>query len=94
MQYVGSTKTKFRTRFNNYKSAYRNFAMEKQEKVLQKEFHEHFRTSGHYGMEDWNITLIDHASTERDLRRRESFWQHKLNCFVPEGLNTCEVPIT
>ena len=38
--YIGSTETPFRARFNNYRSAQRNF--EKGKKVKQESFHVHF----------------------------------------------------
>ena len=38
-------------------------------------------------MEDWSIKLIDQAEDLPGVRLKESFWQHKLNTFVPNGLN-------
>ena len=29
--------------------------------IYQEEFHRHFNSEGHNGMEDWNITIIDRA---------------------------------
>ena len=52
-------------------------------KVQQAHFHDHFCQEGHHGIEDWSVKLIDQA----DVRLKESFWQHKLNTFVPNGLN-------
>ena len=42
-------------------------------------------------MDDWSFILIDHASDINQLRKKESFWQHKLETFVPKGLNEKEV---
>ena len=42
---------------------------------------------------DWKLKLIDQADDEKSLRVKESFWQHKLNTFVPNGLNEKEVYI-
>ena len=42
--YVGKAKTKFRARFNNYKSAHRPYR-KKNGKVSQQRFHEHFTGS-------------------------------------------------
>ena len=91
-QYVGSAKTKFRSRFNNYKTCFRKF--QRGEYVPQKLFHAHFLQSCHKGMKDWDITLIEQCESESILRQRESFWQHKLDTFIPKGLNDRTVPIT
>ena len=64
--YIGSTETPFRARFNNYRSAQRNF--EKGKKVKQESFHVHFSEEGHYGEKDWVITLIDSAKNVEELR--------------------------
>ena len=60
--YVGSTKTKFRYRINNYKSTHRKFRKKYVEKNLaivikkselkQKLFHEHYCSEGHQGIEN------------------------------------------
>ena len=84
-QYVGSTCTKFRMRFNNYKSCFRKHASG--EAVPQMLFHNHFSQLDHNGMNDWSFTLIDQASNVEHLRKKESFWQYKLDTFHPKGLN-------
>ena len=38
-------------------------------------------------MEDWEITIVDRAENVSELRRRESFLQHRLDTFIPNGLN-------
>lgn len=38
-------------------------------------------------MEDWEITIIDRAENVLELRSRESYGQHRLNIFIPNGLN-------
>ena len=63
--YIGSIKTPFRARFNNYWSAQRNF--EKGKKVKQDSFHVHFSEEGHHGEKDWVITLIDSAEYVEEL---------------------------
>ena len=55
--------------------------------VYQEEFHRHFNSEGHNGMEDWKMTIIDRAENVLELRRRESYWQHKLDTFIPNGLS-------
>ena len=98
-QYVGSTITTFRTRFNNYKSQFRKYSKRKQDcnpnpgkDIKQASLFEHFCSDGHHGLDDWSFQLIDQADSEIRLRERESFWQHKLDTFVPRGLNEREVP--
>ena len=90
-QYVGSTKTKFRTRLNNYRKDLRCL-IEQRPKENQKEFHEHFIQCDHFGDDDWLVTLIDHYTGEdiNGLRSIELSWQHKLNTFKPNGLNDRE----
>ena len=43
-------------------------------------------------MGDWRVTLIDRADNRKELRRRESFCQYKLNSFFPHVLNERKVP--
>ena len=93
LQYVGSTTTKFRIRFNNYKNGYRKFSSGKVD-VPQASFFKHFTETGHKGIEDWEIILMEECENSTVLRKRESFWQNKLDTFIPKGLNEREVPIT
>ena len=88
-QYVGSTVTPFRLRYNNYKSCCKKHSQNIS--VPQMSFHDHFAQKDHNGMDDWSFKLIDHASDANSLRRRESFWQHKLKTFHPLGLNERDV---
>ena len=53
--YVGKAKTKFRARFNNYKSTHRSYR--KKRKVSRQRFHEHYQQHSHNGIEDWQFTL-------------------------------------
>ena len=59
-QYIGSTKIKFRSRTNNYKSTQRKFvnkeAVSKQA-LKQKRFHKHYCSDKYNGIEDW-ITVF------------------------------------
>ena len=66
--------------------------MGKPQQVNQEHFHQHFKLPKHNGMDDWRVTLIDRADNRKELRRRESFWQYKLNTFFPHGLNEKNVP--
>ena len=100
LQYtIGSTITKFRKRINNYKSQFRNYSDKKRrgvknpgEKISQASLMEHFCAPDHHGMDDWSFQLIDWAENLPRLRERESFWQYRLQSFIPQGLNEREVP--
>ena len=89
--YIGSTETRFRSRFNNYRSSQRNY--EKGKKVRQESLHSHFTDDCHFGENYWNVTLIDQAKNLEEVRRKESFWQYELNTFEPHGLNEREVTL-
>ena len=57
-QYVGSTSTPFRLRFNNYKACYRRFRSGSS--VPQMDFFRHFSEDGHHGfLEGILVTIID-----------------------------------
>ena len=58
-------------------------------KVIQESFHAHFAYGVHSGEGDWEVRLTD-QSDSRKCRKRESFWQHELDTFQPNGLNECE----
>ena len=78
--YVGSTKTKFRYRINNYKLTHRNFGKKYVEKDLiivikkselkQKLFDEHYCSEGHQGIENWSVTLVDQVE---DLKGKRNY---------------------
>ena len=88
IQYVGSTTTAFRTRFNNHKSrvnAHVNLSSGNKEKddVLYR----HFHSQGHFGLEHMSIQLIDWVKGERELRDKEGQWIYKLRTLILHGLN-------
>jgi len=91
MQYVGSTSTAFRLRLNNYKSHYKKYI--NSGTAPQAFFHEHFSRSGHNGSEDWSFVLIDKGCDIESVRRKESFWQYRLDSFSPNGLNLRNVTL-
>ena len=62
-------------------------------KVKQELFHAHFTEGLHQGESDWEVRLIDQGFSVDDVRRRESYWQHELDTFQPNGLNEREVPL-
>ena len=76
--YTRSTED-FRTRFNNYRCANRNFL--KRKKGKQDSFNAYFGEVNHIGEDDWEVRLIDQTDNIEDLRKRKSFWQHKLESF-------------
>ena len=83
-QYVGSTFTSFKARFNNYKSASRRFSGGVL--VPQAELFGHFTGAGHHGfLEDVSFQIIDRVFGVS--RHKEGFWQFRLQSFMPEGLN-------
>ena len=88
-QYVGSTTTKFRLRFNNHKARFRahsrlSFEGRNKDDLLYR----HFFGPGHHGLEDVSIQLIDRVSGEESaLRDKEGQWAYRLNCIQPQGLN-------
>ena len=93
-QYTGSTKTKSRSRANNYKSTQRKFVNKEavlKQPLKQKRFHEHYCSDRHNGIQDWVITLINSAATLKELRRKELYWIYKLKTSAPYGLNERDV---
>ena len=100
LQYVGSTKNMFRKRFNPYKSVHRTYrgrffdgTLDQFKSVDQASFHQHFCQPDHTGINDWLVTIIDQTVDEISLRKREMFWQYKLDTFAPLGLNERDVAI-
>ena len=87
--YVGKAKTKFRLRINNYKSKHRSFQKGKQN-VPPKRFHSHHIQDCHRCIDDWEVTLFGKCKTHKQLKERESFWQHKLKTFYALRLNERE----
>ena len=59
----------------------------KRKKVKQEPFNTHFAEVNHNGEDDWKVRLIDQTDNVEDHRKRESFWQHELDTFQPNGLN-------
>ena len=58
VQYVGSTNTPFRLRFNNYKACYSKFSQGSSEP--QADFFRHFSGEGHRGfLQDIRVSIID-----------------------------------
>ena len=98
--YVGSTVTKFRLRFNNYKITHREFRKKLKKRIIkgikkselkQKLFHEHYCSNGHEGIVNWCVTLIEQVEDKKELRKKELYWINKLNTWAPIGPNVKEV---
>ena len=95
-QYTGSTKTKFRSRANNYESTQRKFVNKEEvrkQALKQKRFHKHYCSDRHNGIEYWVMTLIDSADTLKGLvlRTKELYWMHKLKRYALWGLHERDV---
>ena len=99
--YVGSTKTKFRYRINNYKSTHRKFSKKyaekdlaiviKKSKLKQKLFHEQYCSQVHQEIENWSVTLTDQVEDLDLLRKKDLYWIKRLNTYAPNGLDVREV---
>ena len=77
--YIGSTKTKLRTRFNNHKS--RLIAHQRlttSDRALDDPIYRNFNQQDHQGVEDVRIQLIDKTVDELALRDREAQWAYRL----------------
>ena len=66
--YVGKAITKFRLRFNNYKSKHRSFR-----KGKQKRFHSHYIQDCYRTVDDWEVTLFEKCETHKQLKKGRSF---------------------
>ena len=87
LQYVGSTITKFRLRFDNHKSRIRKHEMLGQAEELADDLlYRHFGSGGHSGLSDVKIQLIDRFDGEEQLREKEGQWAYRLKTLVPNGL--------
>ena len=53
-------------------------------------FHNHYCLDGYLGIDDWDFTLFEQCETHKQLKERETFWQHRLKTFYPLGLNEKE----
>ena len=62
-------------------------------KVEQESFYAHLAESLHQGESDSEIRLIDQGVSVDDVIQRESYWQHELDTFRPNGLNEREVAL-
>ena len=47
----------------------------------------HFNGTGHLGLENVKVQVIDGCNTEERLRDREAQWAYRLKTISPNGLN-------
>ena len=88
IQYVGSTSTKFRLRFNNHKSRLRaHVKLSDSNKERDDLIYKHFNSPGHNGLVDVSIKLIDKVVEETKLQDKEGQWAYRLKTLHPHGLN-------
>ena len=87
-QYVGSTVTAFRKRFNNHKSSLSRYG-KGQKEICVKHLYSHFYTEGHSGIKDFSVQVID-VTDVNNPTERECFWIEKLKTYIPMGLNVRE----
>ena len=85
-QYVGSTTTAIRHRFNQYISGVQRYG--RGVRGLQQEgVFSHFFTEGHSGSpHQMELRIIDYCDPS-DQERREGFWTFHLKTMEPHGLN-------
>lgn len=88
-QYVGSTITSFRARFNNHRSSLSRYG-KGQRGICGQNLYAHFYSQGHNGLEDIQIQIIDVTDVSQPTIR-EGFWVEKINCYEPKGLNVIEL---
>ena len=88
LQYVGSTTTKLRLRFNNHKSRLRAHAkMSAANRGGDDLIYKHFNNHGHHGLQDVSIKLIDRVKAKEDLIAKEGQLAYRLHSLKPDGLN-------
>ena len=94
----------YKTKFRSYYNKKISNKLDKCETIPQAGLFEHFISHGNvtgfrggkkkeenWGF--WSFMLIDSSPNGNMLLERESFWQFKLQTFLPEGLNDREVSI-
>ena len=88
LQYVGSTTTEFRLRFNNHKSRLKTHArMSAADRDSDDCVYRHFYDPGHHGLVDVSVKLIDKVNDKDRLIEKEGQWAYRLRSLKPEGLN-------
>ena len=85
-QYVGSTVTRFRLRFNQYKSNIKLYGEGRRGFKQEKLIEHFFRCSENGTHHDIKVQIIDHCDPN-DQETREDFWIYHLDTLHPKGLN-------
>ena len=89
-QYTGSTITKFRSRFNQYKSNIKLYG-EGRRYFVHEKLIEHFYSQNHHGTHGDMIVQIINQCDPNYQEKRENVWIHKLKTLYPDGLNQSEL---
>ena len=55
---------------------------EKKNRIYHRSVFIHTRS-----IDDWEVTLFEKYETQKQLRERETVWEHKFKTFYPLGLN-------
>ena len=77
LQYVGSTTTKFRLRFNNHKSRLRAHSkMSAADMGKDYTIYKHFHSDEHQGLCDIEVHLIDKVTENYNLLAKEGHWAY------------------
>ena len=87
-QYIRSTITPYRIRFNNRKSSLNRFGRG-QRGICGEHLYPHFYVEDCLRLQDVIVEIKD-ITDVRKPTERESFWIEKLKCFIPLGLNVKE----
>ena len=87
--YVGSTITSFRKRFNNHKSSLVRYG-KGQRGISGEHLYAHFYEEGHEGIENMIVKIIDKTNISEPTIK-EGFWAYKLNSFIPNVLNIRDI---
>ena len=85
LQYVGSTVSKFRLRFNNHRSRIRNFTHSTVDDCFR--LYEYFSNHSSSLVECLTVSFVECSVDEISLRQAETEWIWKLNTVFPNGLN-------
>ena len=62
-------------------------SLDKGRPIPQASFFGHFFENGHNGKFTVGIKIIDGAEDVYSLRRKELYWEYRLETFSPKGLN-------
>ena len=88
LQYIGSTRAKFRLKFNNHKSS---LGAHSSESTVDRECNDficrHFHGPEYRGLQDVGIRIISGVRTEDGLVVKEGEWAYSLQTLRPDGLN-------